>query len=163
MTAPSFIAENHAAMELVLLAVGSVVVVNDLILVPRTIGAFRAVKRDAGGFRERWRGLEATRRRRLTAAIRRGDAAIDPADTPLALEAIGNSERLLEAIRLSYFGYVPTTLFVVLIGLADHDRGVTAVGAGLTAFAVVGAFSIRRRKRKLRATATAIRARGAAR
>ena len=148
-------------MELVLLAVGSVVVVNDLIFVPKTIGAFRALKRNAAGFRERWRGLEPGRRRSLTTAIRRGDAGIDPADAPLALEAIGNSERLLEAIRLSYFGYVPTTLFVVLIGLADDDRAVIAVGAGLTAFAVVGALSIRRRRRKLHETAAAIRARGA--
>ena len=150
-------------VELVLLAVGSVVVVNDLILIPRTIRAFRAIRENAAGFRERWRGLEPARRRSLTAAIRRGDAAIDPVDAPLALEAIGNSERLLEAIRLSYFGYVPTTLFVALLGLVDHDRAVIAVGAALTAFAVVGAFSIRRRKRKLRATATALRARGAAR
>ena len=150
-------------VEIVLLAVGSVVVVNDLILIPRTIRAFRAIRENAAGFRERWRGLEPARRRSLTAAIRRGDAGIDPADAPLVLEAIGNSERLLEAIRLSYFGYVPTTLFVALLGLVDHDRAVIAVGAALTAFAVVGAFSIRRRKRKLRATATALRARGAAR
>ena len=140
-------------VEIVLLVVGAVVVVNDVILVPRTIGAFRAVKRDAGGFRERWRGLEPARRRSLTAAIRRGDAAVDPADAPLALEAI----------RLSYFAYLPTTLFVALRGIVDHDRPVTAVGAGLSAFAVVGAFSIWRRKRKLRATAAALRARGAAR
>ena len=150
-------------MELVLLALGSVVAVSDLILVPRTISAFRAVKRNAGGFRERWRGLVPERRRSLTAAIRRGDAAIDPADAPLALEAIENSERLLEAIRLSYFAYVPTTLFLVLLGIVDEDRAVIAVGAGLTAFAVVGAFSIRRRKRKLRTMVAAIRARGAAR
>ena len=150
-------------VEIVLLAVGSLVVVNDLVLVPRTIGAFRAIKRNAAGFRERWRGLDPARRRSLTVAIRRGDAAVDPADVPLALEAIGNSERLLEAIRLSYFGYVPTTLFVVFFGIVDHDRAVIAVGAGLTVFAVVGAFSIRRRKRKLRATAAALRARGAAR
>ena len=140
-------------VEIVLLAVGSVVVVNDLILIPRTIRAFRALKRNAAGFRERWRGLEPARRRSLTAAIRRGDTAVDPADAPLALEAI----------RLSYFAYVPTTLFVALRGIVDHDRPVTAVGAGLTAFAVVGAFSIWRRKRKLRATAAALRARGAAR
>src|SRR5919197_1461495 len=113
-------------VEIVLLVVGAVVLLNDLIFVPRAIGAFRAVKRDAGGFRERWRGLDPTRRKSLTAAIRGGDAAVDPADAPLALEAIGNSERLLEAIRLSYFGYVPTMLFVVLIGLADHDRVVIA-------------------------------------
>ena len=150
-------------VEIVLLAVGSVVVVNDLILIPRTIRAFRALKRNAAGFRERWRGLEPERRRSLTAAIRRGDTGLDPADAPLALEAIGNSERLLEAIRLSYFAYLPTTLFVALRGIVDHDRPVAAVGAGLSAFAVVGAFSIWRRKRKLRATAAALRARGAAR
>ena len=150
-------------MELVLLAVGSVVVLNDLILVPRMIGAFRAVKRNAAGFRERWRGLDPTRRKSLTAAIRGGDAAVDPVDAPLALEAIGNSERLLEAIRLSYFGYVPTMLFVVLLGVADHDQAVIVVGAALTAFAIVGAVSIRRRRRKLGATAAAIRARGGAR
>lgn len=150
-------------MDIVLIAVGSLVLVNDLILIPRTIGAFRAVKRNAGGFRERWRGLEPARRRSLTAAIRRGDAAVDPADAPLALEVIGNSERLLEAIRLSYFGYVPTTLFVALLGIVDHDRAVVVVGVALTAFAVVGAFSILRRRRKLRATAAALRARGAVR
>ena|SRR5919109_4370292 len=150
-------------VELVLLAVGSVVVVNDLIFIPRTIGAFRAIKENAAGFRKRWRGLDPARRKSLTTAIRRGDAAIDPADAPLALEAIGNSERLLEAIRLSYFGYVPTMLFVVLLGVADHDRAVIVVGAALTAFAVVGAVSIRRRRRKLGATAAAIRARGAER
>jgi hypothetical protein len=150
-------------VEIVLLVVGAVVVVNDVILVPRTIGAFRAIKRDSGGVRERWRGLDPTRRKSLAAAIRRGDGAVDPSDAPLALEVIGNSERLLEAIRLSYFGYVPTTLFVVLLGLVDHDRTVIAVGAALTAFAVVGALSLRRRKRRLGETAAALRARGAAR
>jgi hypothetical protein len=150
-------------VEMVLVIVGAAVVVNDLIFVPRTIGAFRAVKRNAGGFRERWRGLDPPRRKSLSAAIRRGDAAIDPADATMALEAIGNSERVLEAIWLSYFGYVPTMLFVVLLGLVDHDRTVIAVGVALTAFAVAGAISIRRRKRRLGATAAAIRARGAAR
>jgi hypothetical protein len=150
-------------VEIVLLVVGAVVVVNDLIFVPRTIGAFRAVKRNAGGFRERWRGLDPTRRKSLTAAIRRGDAAVDPGDVPMALDAIGNSERLLEAIRLSYYGYVPTMLFLVLLGLADHDQTLIAVGVALTAFAVLGAISIRRRKQRLGATAAAIRARGAAR
>jgi hypothetical protein len=150
-------------VEIVLLVVGAVVVLNDLIVLPRTIGAFRALKRDAGDFRRRWRGLDQARRKSLTAAIRRGNPAVDPADAPLALEVIGNSERLLEAIRLSYFGYAPTALFVVFLGLVDHDRVVIAVGAALSASAVVGVASTRRRRRQLRATAAAIRARGAAR
>jgi hypothetical protein len=149
-------------MEIVLLAVGAVVVLNDLFVVPRTIRAFRAIKREGFGFRERWRGLDPVRRKRLARAIRRSNADLDPADAPLVLEAIANSERLLEAIRLSYFAYTPTALFIALIGLADHDRAVIAVGAALTASAVWGAISIRRRKRQLSATAAAIRARDAA-
>ena len=152
---------------LLLGALGLVVLAGDVIFVRGMIKALRTASNQGRDFRARWRSLDPAHRKRLTRsirrAIRRGEAVVDPADASLALESFENSERLLAAIRLLYFGLVPTMLYLAVLGIVDDDRVVMFAGAGLTAYALLGVISTRRRGHKLRTAAAAIRARDAAR
>jgi hypothetical protein len=152
---------------LLLGALGLVVLAGDLIFLRGLIRALRTASSRGRDFRARWRSLDPAHRKRLSRsirrAIRRGEGVPDPADASLALDSLENSERLLEAIRLLYFGLVPTMLFLVALGLVDDDRVLLFAGAGFTAYALLGMISTRRRGHKLRAAAAAIRARGGAR
>jgi hypothetical protein len=77
---------------------------------------------------ERWKAVDADRRRRIGTAISRGEAVDDPRDAPLAVELIDRrrafQENALSGPWWKFFDRVTDvwmTLFVVSVALVTHN------------------------------------------
>jgi hypothetical protein len=95
--------------------------------------------------------------------MRRGRAVTDPQEAELALEAIGNDERIAAALRPLQLVYAPAVAGLFVFGLVEHERFLVVVGAAMVGVVAATQLLLWQRMRKLRAAAAATRARGAAR
>lgn len=110
-------------------------------------------------WRAQWRALDRPRKKRITRAIRRGDAVAEP-DTELALRAIAQIETTLRAIvRLELTAW-PLAVVAVVLGLVYVDLPTILVltfGIPLVVLAVGLVVSAHRQRRRLRRSAEAMR------
>jgi hypothetical protein len=147
----------------IFLAVLLVLSLAALVMFRPMIRRLRALKEEGRAFRERWRELDPARRREISRTLRRGQPVTDPQEAKLALEAIRNGERVVEAVRPFQLLYAPALVALVVYASVEHSRFLRIAGAAVAGFVVLTSLLQWQRRRKLRAAAAATRALGAGR
>jgi hypothetical protein len=111
-------------------------------------------------WKAQWRALDPSRRKRISQAIRQGDAVRDPDDAKLALRAVDQSEMIRRATRR--LGLVSWPMLLVILALALGITGTSARlvvgGVSLLSLLVLADLASRLQQRRMRESAKATRA-----